>query len=281
MSWVREGVDGATIYTTLPDDHHIVEDGEDDNLGIIEGSSSYNRTNKNGRVYAKPWSEWDNGKIKILQWNEDCQLLGPNEPKLMFHLENLTRNGVMFPFTMVSWMVASNTSLDGVWKSAKIDNGEDHEMVYEERVFAEMQKLKLSYFGDQSLEIPTLIPVVPTYQGVQCLRCLRILTVVKVEETNVGDGVTTGQFYRYLAQDWILKSSLLHVHQLSDGGSYRGGNSCSREGPSSKVKKKKSLFDIRRKKRANSRTENVQKSQEMRLMTGVGGNRKRGANGER
>ncbi|KAF6134084.1 hypothetical protein GIB67_035638, partial [Kingdonia uniflora] len=50
-------------------------------------SSSCNKANKNGRGYAKPWSEWDNGKIKILEWNEDCQPLGPNEPKLMSHLE--------------------------------------------------------------------------------------------------------------------------------------------------------------------------------------------------
>ncbi|KAF6162036.1 hypothetical protein GIB67_002625, partial [Kingdonia uniflora] len=54
--------------------------------GIIEGSLSCNKTNKNGRGYAKPWSEWDNGKIKILEWNEGCQPLEPNEPKLMSHL---------------------------------------------------------------------------------------------------------------------------------------------------------------------------------------------------
>ncbi|KAF6163493.1 hypothetical protein GIB67_031100 [Kingdonia uniflora] len=56
---------------------------------IIEGSSSCNKANKNGRGYAKPWSEWDNGKIKILEWNEDCQPLGPNEPKLMSHLATI------------------------------------------------------------------------------------------------------------------------------------------------------------------------------------------------
>ncbi|KAF6137443.1 hypothetical protein GIB67_009919 [Kingdonia uniflora] len=87
--------------------------------GIIEGSSSCNKANKNGRGYAKPWSEWDNRKIKIQEWNEDCQPLGPNEPKLMSHLGNLARNGAIFPLTMLSWMVASNTSLDGVWKSVK------------------------------------------------------------------------------------------------------------------------------------------------------------------
>ncbi|KAF6175290.1 hypothetical protein GIB67_000611 [Kingdonia uniflora] len=38
-------------------------------------------------------------------------------------------------------------------------------MVYEERVYVEMHKLKLRYFGDQSLEMPTLIPFLPTYQG--------------------------------------------------------------------------------------------------------------------
>ncbi|KAF6162565.1 hypothetical protein GIB67_003111 [Kingdonia uniflora] len=81
---------------------------------IIEGPSSCNKTNKNGRGYAKSWSEWDNGKIKILEWNEDCQLLGPNEPKLMSHLGNLARNGALLPLTMLSWEVTSNTSLDGV-----------------------------------------------------------------------------------------------------------------------------------------------------------------------
>ncbi|KAF6154123.1 hypothetical protein GIB67_016375, partial [Kingdonia uniflora] len=72
------------------------------------------------RGYAKPWSEWDNGKIKILEWNEDFQPLGLDEPKLMSHLGKFTRNGAMFPLTMLSWKAASNTSLDGVWKSAKV-----------------------------------------------------------------------------------------------------------------------------------------------------------------
>ncbi|KAF6145889.1 hypothetical protein GIB67_028884, partial [Kingdonia uniflora] len=87
--------------------------------GGVEGSLSCNKANKNGRRYAKPWSKWDNGKIKILEWNEDCQQLGPNEPKLMSHLGNLARNGAMFPLTMLSWKTASNMSLDVVWKSVK------------------------------------------------------------------------------------------------------------------------------------------------------------------
>ncbi|KAF6134379.1 hypothetical protein GIB67_005771 [Kingdonia uniflora] len=101
------------------DDEDLVSESDepletDNAVGIIEGSSSYNKANKNGRGYAKPWSKWDNGKIKILEWNEDCQPLGPNEPKLMSHLGNLARNGAMFPLTMLSWKVASNTSLDGI-----------------------------------------------------------------------------------------------------------------------------------------------------------------------
>ncbi|KAF6168860.1 hypothetical protein GIB67_041744, partial [Kingdonia uniflora] len=101
------------------DDEDLVSESDepletDNAVGIIEGSASCNKANKNGRGYAKPWSEWDNGKIKILEWNEDCQPLGPNEPKLMYHLGNLARNAVMFPLTMLSKKVASNTSLDGV-----------------------------------------------------------------------------------------------------------------------------------------------------------------------
>ncbi|KAF6147588.1 hypothetical protein GIB67_035345 [Kingdonia uniflora] len=38
-------------------------------------------------------------------------------------------------------------------------------IVQEERISVEMQKLKLRYFGDQSLEMPTPVPVLPTYQG--------------------------------------------------------------------------------------------------------------------
>ncbi|KAF6150498.1 hypothetical protein GIB67_030299 [Kingdonia uniflora] len=89
-------------------------------IGIIAGSSSCNKTNKNGRGYAKPWSEWDNGKIKILEWKKDCQPPGPNEPKLMSYLGNLAWNGVMFPLAMLSWKVVSNTCLDGDWKSVKV-----------------------------------------------------------------------------------------------------------------------------------------------------------------
>ncbi|KAF6153597.1 hypothetical protein GIB67_027464 [Kingdonia uniflora] len=37
----------------------------------------------------------------------------------MSHLGNLAQNGAMFPLTILSWKATSNTSLDGVWKSAK------------------------------------------------------------------------------------------------------------------------------------------------------------------
>ncbi|KAF6165171.1 hypothetical protein GIB67_000755 [Kingdonia uniflora] len=56
--------------------------------GIIKGSSSCNKAHMNGRGYARLWS-------------------------------NLARNEAMFPLTMLSWKVESNTSLDGVWKSVK------------------------------------------------------------------------------------------------------------------------------------------------------------------
>ncbi|KAF6156385.1 hypothetical protein GIB67_031506 [Kingdonia uniflora] len=71
-------------------------------------------------------------------------------------------------------------------------------MVYEDRVSIEMQKLKLRYFGDQSLEMPTPVPVSPTYQGEQRWRCLCILVEDKVEETDAGVSVTAGQFCRCL-----------------------------------------------------------------------------------
>ncbi|KAF6149215.1 hypothetical protein GIB67_026071 [Kingdonia uniflora] len=38
-------------------------------------------------------------------------------------------------------------------------------MVLEERIAAEMQKLRMKYFGDQSLEMSTPVSVPPTYQG--------------------------------------------------------------------------------------------------------------------
>ncbi|KAF6148322.1 hypothetical protein GIB67_025541 [Kingdonia uniflora] len=77
-------------------------------IGIIEGSSSCNKANKNGRGYAKPWSEWDNGKFKILEWNEDCQPLGPNEPKLMSHLGGDYYQMAWFHYLLTSKMVRRN-----------------------------------------------------------------------------------------------------------------------------------------------------------------------------
>ncbi|KAF6170344.1 hypothetical protein GIB67_043034 [Kingdonia uniflora] len=83
-------------------------------------------------------------------------------------------------------------------------------MVKSRRITFEMQRLKLKYFGDQSLENPTPVLVPPTYQGMskdeateaeedfyyrwrfyhivltseQCLVCLRILLKDKVGETD-------------------------------------------------------------------------------------------------
>ncbi|KAF6175951.1 hypothetical protein GIB67_003439 [Kingdonia uniflora] len=128
--------------------------------GIIEGSSSCNKANKNGRGYAKPWSEWDNEKIKILKWNEDCQPLGPNEPKLMSHL-------AMFPLTMLSWKVASNTSLDGVWQSVKDNiNAPDgfKEVCFQKMAFswkAFKYKIKLQHYKKYNTDEKRLASIPP------------------------------------------------------------------------------------------------------------------------
>ncbi|KAF6156348.1 hypothetical protein GIB67_031469 [Kingdonia uniflora] len=74
-------------------------------------------------------------------------------------------------------------------------------MVLEEIIASEAQRLKLKYFGDQSLEMAVPASVPPTYQG------LSGEEVVKAEE----------DFY------WILRLSPLHLYQLCGGGGYRRG----------------------------------------------------------
>ncbi|KAF6173521.1 hypothetical protein GIB67_042651, partial [Kingdonia uniflora] len=46
---------------------HLTDTDNRSCKGFIEGFLSCNKTNKNGRGYAKSWSEWNNGKIKILE----------------------------------------------------------------------------------------------------------------------------------------------------------------------------------------------------------------------
>ncbi|KAF6142298.1 hypothetical protein GIB67_040005 [Kingdonia uniflora] len=99
--------------------------------------------------------------------------------------------------------------------------------VYETRVTAEVQKLQLRYFGNQSLEMPTPISMPPIYHGMkeeeaveaedeyyhmwrfhylimlgeQRRICLCLLVEDKIEEADVEAGVRTKKYHCYPARD--------------------------------------------------------------------------------
>ncbi|KAF6150140.1 hypothetical protein GIB67_023095, partial [Kingdonia uniflora] len=143
-------------------------------------------------------------------------------------------------------------------------------MVLEERIRSEMQRLKLKYFGDRSLEMVIPAPVPPTYQG------LSGEEAAEVEE----------DFYykwRFHVLVWIGEESWACFCTLAEDrvrGSYAG------KGVKSTVERKKSLLDevteeetelelvlgelsLSRKKRVESKLKKVVKAQFTRSMTGV------------
>ncbi|KAF6133895.1 hypothetical protein GIB67_040659 [Kingdonia uniflora] len=89
-------------------------------------------------------------------------------------------------------------------------------MVIEEKIASKMQRLKLKYFGDHSLEMMIPAPIPLTYQG------LSEEEAVEAEE------------------DFYYKLGPLHLYQLFDGGGYRrsgdgsGGGGC--EGERQKIR---------------------------------------------
>ncbi|KAF6137546.1 hypothetical protein GIB67_031825 [Kingdonia uniflora] len=74
-------------------------------------------------------------------------------------------------------------------------------MVLEVKIASEAQRLKLKYFGDQSLEMAVSAPVPPTYRGLS------------------GEEAVEADEDLY----WILRLGPLYLYQLYSGGGYRRG----------------------------------------------------------
>ncbi|KAF6151149.1 hypothetical protein GIB67_002401 [Kingdonia uniflora] len=120
-------------------------------------------------------------------------------------------------------------------------------MVLEERITSEMQRLKLKYFGGQSLEISIPIHVPLIYQGMSddeatkvedefCCKWrfnfilltdeehwayLYTHTEVNVGASYAGIGIAAGQLCLFYVLSWNLRSGPLHLYQLFGGGSFR------------------------------------------------------------